>query len=377
MDDNERFSDTQDKQALVTKLLAARGLANPRIVGETQPYSVNHDVAGGEWAIRECHTCHGENSRINQAMGLSSRAPGGVTPALVNGTTPTGGIIQTGADGVLTFSPESSAPPNNLYVFGHDAVRWIDWLGVLLFFGMCLGVFVHGGLRVVAMRRLKPQHDASLERVYMYGVYERFWHWLQTALIIGLLLSGIVVHKPDLFGALSFSFIVQVHNILAVILVINAALAAFYHLVSGEIRQFLPKPRGFFNDAIEQAIYYLRGIFRGEPHPFQKTRERKMNPIQQVTYLVILNVLLPLQVITGALMWGAQQFPNLAQTFGGLPLLAPLHTLVAWAFGSFIVLHVYLTTTGPKPFSYVKAMMLGWEEEEAVHPPELKGEIES
>jgi thiosulfate reductase cytochrome b subunit len=380
LDDKERFIDTQDQQALIARLLAARSLDNPRIVGETQPYSLNHDVATGEWAIRECHTCHGETSRINQSMLLSSRAPGAITPAFVNGTIATGGAVQTTDSGALYFNPESSAPPNNLYVFGHDAVYWIDWLGILFFFGTCLGVVAHGGLRFVATRRLKLRtaHDAAPERVYMYSVYERLWHWLQTALIIGLLLTGIIVHKPDKFGALSFSFIVQVHNILAVILVINAALAAFYHLVSGEIRQFLPKPHGFFNDAIEQAIYYLRGIFRGAPHPFQKTRDRKMNPIQQVTYLVILNVLLPLQVITGALMWGAQQFPNIAQSLGGLPLLAPLHTLAAWSFGSFIVLHVYLTTTGPKPFSYIKAMMMGWEEAPAHQPEsEVKGEIES
>ena len=45
--------------------------------------------------------------------------------------------------------------------------------------------------------------------------------------------------------------------------------------------------------AIEQAMYYMRGIFRGDEHPTEKTRERKMNPLQQVTYLAILNILLP------------------------------------------------------------------------------------
>ena len=41
-----------------------------------------------------------------------------------------------------------------------------------------------------------------------------------------------------------------VHNILAVILVINALLSLFYHLASGEIKQFIPRPYGFFDDAI-------------------------------------------------------------------------------------------------------------------------------
>jgi thiosulfate reductase cytochrome b subunit len=159
--------------------------------------------------------------------------------------------------------------------------------------------------------------------------------------------------------------VVLVHNVMAAILVVNAALAAFYHLASGEIKQFLPRPRGFFNQAIEQALFYARGIFKDEHHPFEKTPQRKLNPLQQVTYLVILNVLLPAQVITGAMMWGVQRWPDVAATLGGLPLLAPLHTLVAWLFASFIVMHVYLTTTGHKPMAAIRGMMMGWDQVEA------------
>ncbi|HRO25356.1 MAG TPA: cytochrome b/b6 domain-containing protein, partial [Promineifilum sp.] len=147
-----------------------------------------------------------------------------------------------------------------------------------------------------------------------------------------------------------------------------------YHLASGEIKQYIPRPRGFFDEAFTQALYYLRGIFRDEPHPHEKTRERKMNPLQQVTYVMVLNILLPAQIITGAFMWaaqgwGAQRWPGaaeapLTEALGGLPWLGPLHTLVAWSFAAFIILHVYLTTTGPTPMTGIKAMMMGWEEVE-------------
>jgi Ni/Fe-hydrogenase b-type cytochrome subunit len=201
----------------------------------------------------------------------------------------------------------------------------------------------------------------------MYTVYERLWHWLQTLVIFVLIFTGLVIHKPDTFGIFSFDYVVQVHNVMAAILVANAFLAAFYHLASGEIRQFLPEPRGFFSQAIEQAMFYLRGIFKGEEHPFEKTRDRKMNPLQQVTYLAILNVLLPLQVITGLLMWGAQRWPDISAALGGLPFLGPFHTLIAWLFASFIVMHVYLTTTGHEPLAGIKAMIMGWDEVEVHH----------
>jgi thiosulfate reductase cytochrome b subunit len=150
-----------------------------------------------------------------------------------------------------------------------------------------------------------------------------------------------------------------------VILVVNALLAIFYHLASGEIRQFLPRPHGFFDQAILQARYYLTGIFRHDRHPFEKSRQRKLNPLQQITYLGLLNVLLPLQILSGILMWGVQRWPEAAAALGGLPFLAPFHTAIAWLFASFIIGHVYLTTTGPEPLSGVKAMMLGYDAVEA------------
>ena len=90
-----------------------------------------------------------------------------------------------------------------------------------------------------------------------------------------------------------------------------------------------------------------------------------MHPIQQLTYFGILNVLLPLQIVTGALMWGVQKWPEIAGSRGGLPLLAPFHSLVAWLFGSFIVGHVYLTTTGATPLEAIRGMVTGYEEVEA------------
>jgi hypothetical protein len=44
--------DTPEKQAVVADRLAALGLLNPRIASEVQPYSVNHNVASGEWAVK-------------------------------------------------------------------------------------------------------------------------------------------------------------------------------------------------------------------------------------------------------------------------------------------------------------------------------------
>ncbi len=296
---------------------------------------------------------------VAAGLSLSNRTPGGVLPTFVaDNNVAASGTVES-ANGLLRYVPAPRA--DGIYIFGHNRVGWIDLFGAALFLGVLLGVSVHGTMRFVAAMR-RPRHAHKLKRVYMYQAYERFWHWLQTTTIIILLFTGLVIHRPDIFGIFSFPHVVTVHNVLAAVLVINAALSLFWHLAGGEIRQYIPRPYGFFDQAIEQTKFYISGIFKDDPHPFEKSRERHLNPLQQITYFGILNVLLPLQVLTGALMWGVQRWPQFAGALGGLPFLAPFHTLVAWTFASFIVGHVYLTTTGERPLSGIQAMVTGWEE---------------
>lgn len=368
LSDAELVLDTDAKAGVIAARLLVLGVQTPRIVGEVIPYAIHHGVIGGEWATRDCQDCHSEDSRIVAALplSLSGRTPGGALPTLI--TDPSvawNGSITPDESGALRFAPETQTPAATLYIFGRDSVAIIDTLGVLLVLGISVGVLIHAALRVVAGRR-RAAHapDAELKHVYMYSLYERQWHWLQTFVIFGLTFTGLVVHKPDMFSLFSFAWMVDLHNIFAVLLVINAALALFYHLASGEIKQFIPRPYGFFDQMMGQAVYYLRGIFRGDPHPFEKDRERKMNPIQQMTYLALLNVLLPLQILSGVLMWGAQQFPQIVESAGGLPILAPFHTLIAWLLVTFVIVHVYMTTTGHTALTNIKAMMMGFDDVE-------------
>jgi thiosulfate reductase cytochrome b subunit len=367
LEPNEQRIDTTEKQNLLAGRLSALGLNNPRIEGQVQPFSINHNVTRGEWAVNDCQSCHSDESRMTQPIKLANYVPAGVMPEFVTDTNvPATGEMYTDDTGALYYQP---VPANEkLYVFGNSRVSWVDWFGGLFFLAVVLGISGHGTLRYISTLR-KPKHEAETEKVYMYHKYERFWHWLQTVLIVLLLLTGLVIHRPDMFGAFSFRGMVTMHNVMAAILAVNAALALFYHVTTGEVKQYIPRPYGFFNDAILQTKFYLNGIFKGAEHPFEKTERKKLNPLQQVTYFGILNVLLPLQGITGILMWGVQRWPGAAKMLGGLPFLAPFHTLIAWTFATFIVGHVYLTTTGREPLEGIKSMVTGWEDVE-VHSTE-------
>lgn len=208
-----------------------------------------------------------------------------------------------------------------------------------------------------------------MKRVYMYTVEERVWHWVQAAIMLTLMLTGLVIHLPESVRVLSFETATRLHEWLGLLLAANAALGLLYALFAHQLPQYLPEPRSWMKLTIEQVRYYAWGIFRGWPHPMQKTPERKLNPLQQITYLGILNALLPLQILTGMAILAGRWWPGLVQSLGDLGLLGPLHAIGAWLFVAFLIGHVYLTTTGHTLMSNIAAMVTGWEdvEEDPTH----------
>jgi Ni/Fe-hydrogenase b-type cytochrome subunit len=197
----------------------------------------------------------------------------------------------------------------------------------------------------------------------LYALHERIWHWLQAAGMLVLLLSGFAIHYPDRFGVFgSMANAVRLHSWIGFALILNAFLGLFYHLTAEKYHHFLPRMNDFTVGAMRQARFYLYGIFRAAPHPFEPDPRHKLNPLQKITYLALLNVLLPFQIVTGLLLWGANRWPSTFAAVGGLKVLAPAHTLGAFLFLAFVIGHVYLATTGDTPLSLLRAMITGFEE---------------
>jgi len=364
--------ETAERQAVVGERLAASGLLNLAVESDFTPYSLNHNVVAGEWATSDCMACHQKDSMLRAVFPISDYLPGGQPPT-------SDGYVSVDIQGELTETDDGgiggipNASESGFYVIGLDSVPLVDIAGLLMFFGVLAGVSLHGLGRYIAHKRGNVAHPV-LKRVYMYDAYDRLWHWLQAGSITLLIVTGLVIHKPHLFGFVSFPWVVDVHNILGFILIINAALALFYTVASGTIKRFFPNPDGLFNRIMAQQTYYIKGIFKGELHPLQKTQEERLNPLQQLTYLAIINVLLPVQVITGIMLyWGIKQWPIFFTSLGGLPVIAPVHTFVAWAFAAFVVMHVYLTTAGGHtPMAGIKSMVTGWDEVEQRPEPAVE-----
>lgn len=199
----------------------------------------------------------------------------------------------------------------------------------------------------------------------LYSLHERIWHWLQAAGMIFLILTGLAIHYPDRFAILgSMANAVRWHSWIGFALILNAFLGIFYHVTAEKYHHFLPRMDDFTDAAIRQARFYFYGIFKGEKHPFDADPRRKLNPLQKITYLLLLNILLPFQIVTGILIWGADRWPQVFVRIGGLWVLGPAHTLGSYLFLAFLIGHIYLATTGPTPGSLLRAMITGYHIEE-------------
>jgi thiosulfate reductase cytochrome b subunit len=72
---------------------------------------------------------------------------------------------------------------------------------------------------------------------------------------------------------------VDLHIILAWSLIGLWVFALFWHLTTGEWKQYIPSSA---NTLIAMAKYYGSDIFLGGGHPFHRTRKHKLNPLQRM-----------------------------------------------------------------------------------------------
>jgi thiosulfate reductase cytochrome b subunit len=194
-----------------------------------------------------------------------------------------------------------------------------------------------------------------MQRVKIYTVFERFWHWAQALFVIVLAITGFDIHFG--WGLFAFDQVVMLHTALAWGFIVLIVLAIFWHLTTGEWKQYVPG-----GNVISMVMYYTIGIFRKEEHPVERTRLSKLNPLQQYAYLVLKILVIPVMVTTGLLYFYYNQWG--AVGLGGLSLqpIAVLHTLGAFALIAGMIAHIYLSTTGRTVTSNLKAMITGYEE---------------
>ena len=190
---------------------------------------------------------------------------------------------------------------------------------------------------------------AKMQYVTIFARFERFWHWMQALLVLILLFTGARLHGLIESPAWSASF--ALHLMAAGLIILLWIFAIFWHFTTGAWQHYIPTGKNL----IAVIRYYAYGIFKGEAHPAKPTLRRKHNPLQRISYLVLKLGINPAIWITGILY--------LTVNLTGLDLasVAWAHVVAAYAMALFVVIHVYMATTGATPLAYLKAMITGKE----------------
>lgn len=222
--------------------------------------------------------------------------------------------------------------------------------------------------------------------VYRHPLIVRAWHWLNALCLFVLLVSGLQIfnaHPALYWGQVSVfdkpwlalgsgdgpafpSWITlppwqdlaggrHWHFFFAWIFVVSGAAYVLYALVSRRVRRVLLPSRAELRHLGGSLADHLRLRFpRGE-------QARDYNPLQKLSYLIVIFGLLPLMILTGLTMSPAldARFHFLTLLFAGRQSARTVHFFTAWAIVLFFVIHM-LAVLAAGPLNEMRAIVTGW-----------------
>jgi thiosulfate reductase cytochrome b subunit len=201
-------------------------------------------------------------------------------------------------------------------------------------------------------------------KIYVHPLPVRLWHWTNALGFVALILTGVQIRYADLVAWMSFRDAVHLHNALGFVLIVNFFVWLLFYLFTDKIRVYHPEldPQKHFRASFRQLRYYGYGIFKGDPNPHHLSVYEKFNALQSMTYQIIMLLAVPLQFVTGVLLWDLKRFSGMVDFFGGVRVVDTVHVLLFIFFSAFIFIHPYLASLGHTTFGHFKAMITGYED---------------
>ena len=203
-----------------------------------------------------------------------------------------------------------------------------------------------------------------MARIYVHPLPVRIWHWINALGFVAMIVTGLQIRYIGLFDLLSFRTAVVLHEWIGFVLIANFFVWLLFYLFSDKIRVYHPElsPMRHFRASFRQALYYGYGIFKGEPNPHHVSVYQKFNSMQSMSYQVIMLMLVPIQFVTGLLLWDVKQFSDTIDVLGGVRVVDTTHVLITIFFAGFLPVHIYLATLGHTRMAHIMSMFTGYEE---------------
>jgi len=198
-------------------------------------------------------------------------------------------------------------------------------------------------------------------KIYLYPVWTRLWHWSNGLFFLILLFSGLSLqYSSEDYSLIRFDIAVSMHNISGVALTIAYIIFILGNIFTANGKYYKIPKSGFMLELFNQIKYYTIGIFTKKKAPYPITIERKFNPLQKLSYVGAMYILMPILIASGF----GLIFPEILihKVFGmsGLHLTGLTHITAGFALSVFMAIHIYFCTIGKTPSSNFKSMINGW-----------------
>ncbi len=208
--------------------------------------------------------------------------------------------------------------------------------------------------------------------LYLYPTWLRLWHWINALLFLTLIASGVSMHYAGTDWLMGFATARLVHNTAGILLTIGWVGFIVANARTGNSRHYHVRLRSLVGDLISQTRYYMAGIFRLEPHPFHVSENMKFNALQQLSYLGVMYGLMPLLIISGWAFLFSVYLPETLFGLGSVWVVAMTHVVASYLLVLFLLVHLYIITTGETVFANLRAMLTGWHR--AAEPTQSRSE---
>ncbi|MEN8225505.1 MAG: cytochrome b/b6 domain-containing protein [Bacteroidota bacterium] len=199
------------------------------------------------------------------------------------------------------------------------------------------------------------------EKLYLYPIWVRLWHWINAFLCLLLILTGISMQYSDPeYPIIRFDWAVSIHDISGIVLTFSYISFVIGNIFTTNGRQYIFRIKGYWRKVSKQIRYYAFGIFTKEEPPFEITDDNKFNPLQRFSYVFIMYICMPVIIVTGFMLL----YPDftLMNIFGstGLHSIDIIHVIMGFLISLFFVVHIYFCTIGANPLSNFKSMVNGY-----------------
>ncbi len=218
--------------------------------------------------------------------------------------------------------------------------------------------------------------------IYRHSLATRVWHWVNAVAVIVMLMSGLMIfnaHPRLYWGHYGANFdaawleLPRFPGWATIPSTYNLALSRHWHLAFAWVLAFglvawliASLLNGHFRRDValsraEVAPGHLWADVRKHARfDFSETGGRD-NPLQKITYRLVLFVILPGLILTGLTLSPGMNaaWPWLVDIFGGRQSARSLHFIFAGGMAAFIVVHVLLVILAG-PVNEMRSMITGW-----------------